>query len=87
MIDRTTKLLLSVIALLLLVIAVRPLFAPTEARAQALGSSPELTSPGQMCVDEHGRVYIYHAGKLTVLQMQESSVHGPIKEIGSTSGL
>jgi len=86
MIDRTTKFLLSVIVLLLLVIAVRPLFAPTAARAQGLGSLPE-PPPGQMCADEHGRVYVYHAGKLTVLEMDEGSVHGPIREIGSTSGL
>lgn len=61
MIDRTAKFLLTVIALLLLALLVRPALTPAQAQA----TTAPATAPPQLAVS-NGTVYVLQNGKLSV---------------------
>jgi hypothetical protein len=58
--DRVTKLLLSVIAIALIAIAIRPYVAPAPAQAQSGAAYPVFIEPGvQMLKSSDGRKQVY----------------------------
>jgi len=72
--DKTTNILLLVIAIALIGIAVRPLFAPRAARADAASAYPIFIEPGvQMLRSPDGTTQVY--GKV-VVDLQNGKVWG-----------
>lgn len=79
MIDRTTKFLLTAIALLLLALLVRPMLAPVPAQAQA--NNVPMSAPAQMTVSNNA-VYLLQDGKLSVYYLETPTSKKMLNELG-----
>ena len=79
MIDRTSKFLLTVIALLLLALLVHPMLAPIPAQAQ---TNNALTPAPALMVAENGTVYILQNGKLSAYIVETPTTRKTLSQLG-----
>ncbi len=84
MIDRTSKFLLTVIALLLFALLVRPALTPPPAQAQA--NPVPVPAPAQMAVADN-TVYLLQNGKLSVYILETKASKQLMAKYGHEMGV
>ena len=79
MIDRTSKFLLTAIALLLLALLLRPMLAPVPAQAQT--NNTPAPSSAQLTAD-NGTVYLLQNGKLSAYILETPTTKKALAQLG-----